>query len=70
MIKNKSKLRTFLGLLAQMQHLKEVSQTDEIAEFLFISNFDVFDLSHASLSELGCQGPRYGSDFLLLLIDQ
>ena len=47
-----------------------LGQTDEIVVFSFISNSDVFDLSHVSLSELRCQDPRYASDFLLLLIDQ
>ena len=55
---------------ARIQHLKEVSQTDEIAVFPFISNSGVFGFSHVSLSELRCQDPRYASDFLLLLIDQ
>ena len=55
---------------ARIQHLKEVSQVDEIAVFPFVSNSDVFDLSHVSLSELRCQHPRYASDFMLLLIDQ
>ena len=47
-----------------------LGQTDEIVMFPFISNSDVFDLSHVSLSVLRCQDPRYASDFLLLLIDQ
>ena len=75
------KIRVFLALLrelspkkesfqARIQHLKEVSQVDEIAVFPFVSNSDVFDLSHVSLSELRCQHPRYASDFMLLLIDQ
>ena len=55
---------------ARIQDLKEVSQVDEIAVFPFVSNSDVFDLSHVSLSELRCQHPRYASDFMLLLIDQ
>ena len=55
---------------ARIQHLKEVSQVDENAVFPFVSNSDVFDLSHVSLSELKCQHPRYASDFMLLLIDQ
>ena len=49
---------------ARIQHLKEVSQVDEIAVFTFISNSDVFDLSHVSLSELRCQHPRYAFDFV------
>ena len=53
-----------------MQHLKQVSQVDEIAVFSFVSNSDVFDLSHVSLSELRCEHPRYPSDFMLLLVDQ
>ena len=53
-----------------MHYLKEVSSTDEIAVFPFISNSDVFDLSDVSLSELKSQRPRYTSDFLLPLIDQ
>ena len=55
---------------ARIQDLKEVSQVDEIAVFPFVSNSDVFDLSHVSLSELRCQRPRYASHFMLLLIDQ
>ena len=55
---------------ARKRHLKEVSQVDEIAVFSFVSNSDVFDLSHVSLSGLKCQHPRYASDFMLLLIDQ
>ena len=55
---------------AWIQHLKEVSHVDEIAVFPFVSNSDLFDLSHVSLSELRCQHPRYASDFMLLLIDQ
>ena len=43
---------------AQMQHLKEVSQVDEITVFPFVSNSDVFDLSQVSLSELRRQHPR------------
>ena len=50
---------------ARIQHLKEVSHVDEIAVFPFVSNSDVFDLSHVSLSELRCQHPRYASDFML-----
>ena len=55
---------------ARTQHLKEVSQTDKIVGFPFISNSDVFDLSYESLSELRCQDPRCASDFSLLLISQ
>ena len=51
-----------------IQHLKEVSQVDETAVFPFVSNSDVFDLPHVSLSELRCQHPRHASDFMLLLI--
>ena len=43
--------------------LKEVSQTDKILVFSFISNLDVFDLSHVSLSEHKCQDPRCASVF-------
>ena len=55
---------------ARTQHSKEVSQTDEIIGFPFISNSDVFGLTYESLSELRCQDPRYASDFSLLLINQ
>ena len=55
---------------ARTQHSKEVSQTDKIVGFPFISNSDVFDLSYESLSELRCQDPRCASDFSLLLISQ
>ena len=55
---------------AWIQHLREVSQVDEIAVFPFVSNSDVFELSHASLSELRCQHLRHASDFMLLLTDQ
>ena len=48
---------------------KEVIQTDKILVFSFISNLDVFDLSHVSLSEHKCQDPRCASVFLLL-VDQ
>ena len=43
--------------------LKEVIQTDKILGFSFISNLDVFDLSHVSLSEHKCQDPRCASGF-------
>ena len=55
---------------ARIQHLKEVSQTEEIVVFPFISTSGVFDLSYASLPEHRCQDPRYASVSLLLLIDQ
>ena len=42
----------------QTQHLKEVSQTVEIVVFPFISNSEVFGLSHVSLSELRCLDTR------------
>ena len=47
-----------------IQHLKEVSQVDEIAVLPFVSNSDVFDHLHVSLLELRCQHPRYASDFV------
>ena len=50
--------------------MKDVSQTDKIVVFPFISNSDVFDISHVSLSEHRCQDRRYASVSLLLLIDQ
>ena len=55
---------------ARIKYLKEVSQFDEIAVFPFVSNSDLFDLSHLSLSELRRERPRYASDFMMLLIDQ
>ena len=42
----------FKNIHTRILHLKEVSQTDEIVVFPFISDSDVFDLSHVSLSEL------------------
>ena len=54
---------------ARIQHLKEVSQTDEILVFPFISNSDMFYLSQVSSSKIRGQDPRYATVFLLL-IDQ
>ena len=42
----------FKNIHTRILHLKEVSQTDEIVVFPFISDSDVFDLSHVSISEL------------------
>ena len=56
-------------LQPRIQHLKEVSQTDEIVVFPFISNSDMFYLSQVSSSKIRGQDPRYATVFLLL-IDQ
>ena len=52
---------------ARIQHLKEVSQTEEIVLFPFISNSDIFYSSQVSLSMIRGQDPRYATDFLLLI---
>ena len=57
----------FFEYQAWIQHLKEVSQTEKIVVFPFITNSHVFHLSLVSLSEIWCQDHRYASDFLLLL---
>ena len=36
-------------MMRRIQHLKEVIQVDEIAVFPFVSNSDMFDLSHVAL---------------------
>ena len=60
----------YINCQARIQYLKEVSQTDKIVVFPFISNSGMFDLSYVSLSENRFQDPRYASVSLLLLIDQ
>ena len=48
---------------ARIQHLKEVSQTEEIVMFPFISFSDIFYLSQVSLSKVRDQDSRYGTGF-------
>ena len=75
MLKNKNqcksnsiiKLISFKDFQPRIQHLKEVSQTDEIVLFSFISNSDMFYLSQVSLSKIRGQDPRYATIFLLLI---
>ena len=60
----------YINCQARIQYLKEVSQTDEIVVFPFISSSGMFDLSYVSLSENRFQDPRYASVSLLLLTNQ